>query len=310
MIGNRSAGQLRRLALLERTPSIILSVAVLNTIAGLVCWADWRATGQGAWVTTFFKYPNGVLTVLLTTVEVVLCYWVWRAFGPGDKLRNAWFFITLAAAGHFCGRLMSQGLFRLAPGDTSQDVYEAGVVIGGTIEMALLLCGLVSVARICRDSGLVGRMTALDYVILILVAANGAHSLLEIREYVSAGKLITWSILLSWPTDILVIILLMLAITIRRAVDGMGRGLIASCWAFYVAGIVLTSMGDVGLWLIRTPLIPGRLATLGWFVWFLADSAFALAPAFQVAAIERARFRAALTLTAMHDDTLVGLSPQ
>src|SRR2546427_5823469 len=70
--GMRTANpfRIRRLALLEHTPSVILIVAAVNTLIGLACWLFWRATGEAAWVTVFFRYPNAILTVLMGATEV------------------------------------------------------------------------------------------------------------------------------------------------------------------------------------------------------------------------------------------------
>ena len=244
----------------------------------------------------FFQYPNALLTVSLCTIELLFCFFAWRAFNPGDALCNAWLCLMLASGAHFTGRLISQVLFRIAGPAAGPVLYRVGVFFGGPAQMFLMLFGLLSVARICRRAGLVSRITAFDYVVLVLVAANAMHSIYEIREYITDGKPITWLQVLKWPADPLMIVLLTIAIPIRRSVVSMGRGFIASCWAAYVAAIVFVSLGDISLLLMRTTYIPWRFATLGWYVWFLADAAFALAPAYQVAAVERARFRSELSL--------------
>jgi hypothetical protein len=64
--------------------------------------------------------------------------------------------------------------------------------------------------------------------------------------------------------------------------------MIANCWRCFAAGIVLMAVGDASLWCAHCTVSLGW-HTLGWYVWFLADSLYALAAATQVAALERAR---------------------
>ena len=288
-----SVFEMRRLALFERTPSLILIVAAVNTLAGLACWFCWKATGEAAWVNIFFAYPNAILTMVLGAVELLCSFYAWRAFAAGDVLRNTWLFLFLASATHVSGRLISQFLFRIPGHELGQALYEAGVFLGGPAQMFLMLFGLFSVARFFRRSGIIRRPTAFDYVLIVLAAANALHTVYEIREYIAGNQALPWAQVLKWPTDPLVIVLLMIAIPIHRSVASMGRGFIASCWGAYVGAIMFVSLGDVSLWLMRTT--NWNITTLGWYTWFLADAAFALGPAYQVAAIHRARFRMELS---------------
>jgi hypothetical protein len=94
-----------------------------------------------------------------------------------------------------------------------------------------------------------------------------------------------------WTSDPLLLLLLATAVLIRRSIAPLGYGLLANCWRSFIVGIVLTSFGTASTWCLdcqTTPIWP----SLGWYVWFVADCAFALGPAFQVAALEHARSRA------------------
>jgi membrane protein implicated in regulation of membrane protease activity len=72
----------------------------------------------------------------------------------------------------------------------------------------------------------------------------------------------------------------------------MGRGLIAKCWRALAIGIFVIGFGEAALWAIGR-YFPGWLvATLEWYVWFPAAAAFAMAPAYCVAAVRRATGRA------------------
>jgi hypothetical protein len=74
---------------------------------------------------------------------------------------------------------------------------------------------------------------------------------------------------------------------LRQSVVRMGKGPIARCWAAFVCGVFLTGLAELAIWLVphysRAPLaIVESLARL------LTAAAFALAPAYQLAAQRRA----------------------
>ena len=288
MASNRA--RKRGFARRQQIPLLITVVGVVNTSIGLVCWVCWRITGDGNWATAFFRYPNAGLTVAMGMVEFACCSYAWRQFERADSLYRAWFLLTLASGAHLTGRLLSQVVFQAASDrHTSGIVQQAGILIGGPLQMSLLLGGLACVALTCWRSGLLTRLSLPDIPLITLAGASTLHTMYEIWLFIDAGKPITWAQALAWPSDPLVVMLLLLAIVIRRSVASMGHGMIASCWRSYVIAVSLIALGDAGLWLMRTPYIPWHLTTLSWYVWFLADAAFALGPAHQVVALERAR---------------------
>jgi hypothetical protein len=114
----------------------------------------------------------------------------------------------------------------------------------------------------------------------------------------------------SWASDPLLAILLLEAILIRRAAIRMGAGYLsvlldailvrrdaaqlgapdaARCWSALAAGIFLTSLGDIGFWALAHDYIPWPWSSAFWYVWPLAETAFAVAPAWQVVACRSAR---------------------
>lgn len=114
----------------------------------------------------------------------------------------------------------------------------------------------------------------------------------------------------SWTSDPLLAVLLLEAILIRRAAIRMGAGYrsmlldatlirrdaaqlgagdVSRCWTAFAAGIVLTSLGDVGLWAAAHGYLAWPWTSAFWYVWPLADTAFAVAPAWQVMACRSGR---------------------
>ena len=278
------------LAVRANAPFLILSLALANTAAGLAGWVYWRLTGDGNAITAFFRYPNAFFTLLVCAMETGLCWEVWRQFESGDSLRSGWFWLTLAAIAHLAGRtLSSPGSEQvwLSVGGSLRDV---GRVLGGPVQMALLLLGLAQVALHCRRLGVLGKLTAADYLLLAVVGGFAVRTFFGISQYLAAGKPVTWDVALGWTSDPLLLLLLAVAVLIRRSMAKLGCGLIANCWRSYVAAVVLASLGAASSWCLNCSVLPWW-TELGWYVWFVSDAAYALAPAFQAAALDRVRSR-------------------
>jgi hypothetical protein len=115
---------------------------------------------------------------------------------------------------------------------------------------------------------------------------------------------------ISWTSDPLLAILLLEAILIRRAAVRMGAGYlsmllgailirrdaaqlgagdVSRCWSAFAAGIFLTSLGDAGIWAVAHGYAAWPWTSAFWYVWPLADIAFAAAPAWQVVACRSAQ---------------------
>ena len=277
----------------ERAPYAILALILANTAVGLAGWVHWQTTGEVRWLIAFFRYPNTFFIILVGAAEVGFCAYARQQFERGDALRSAWSWLTLAAMAHFTGTLLTT-FFESRTDSPSQwnTIHDAGQALGGPAQMALLLVGLVRVAIHCRRLGLLKRLTRSDHLLLALVLGLTVRTVYGIWRYLSGGKPVTWVMAANWTSDPMLILLLVVAVLIRRSVFRMGRGMIANCWRSFVAAILLTVIADAGLWCLQCTSAPW--AGLGWYLWFIADATFALAPAFQVAALEHARSRSRL----------------
>jgi hypothetical protein len=270
-------------ALRSQAPFAILTITAATTVVGLIGWLRWYTTGDLSGVTTFFRYLNPFFTLLFTGAEVGLSFYARSQFVKGDRLHSAWTLLTMAAVAHFIGRLLTTTLPQL---DMSSNLHQIGVVIGGPLQMALLLSGLTQVARCFRQLALYRQLTSVDLVLLLMVGALTIRTVLGIHQFLAAGNPVSWSRVVLWTSDPLLLTLLIVTVFIRRSVINLGHGMLANCWQSYVVAIVLTSIGDASLWCTSCSTFP-VWNSLGWYVWLVGDAAFALGPAFQVAAIER-----------------------
>jgi len=261
-------------------------MALVTTVAGLAGLQRYYATGDPYGVVTFFRYPNAFFTLLFAGTEVGFSWYARRQFLQKDTLRSAWTLLSLSAMAHFAGRLLNVIGSAILTDTASSAVSEAGQVIGGPLQFALLLLGLIRVASRFRRLALCRHLKKVDYLLLASVGALTIRTLLAIPQWLAAGSSVTWSRILLWTSDPLLLSLLVVAIFIRRGVASLGHGILANCWRSYAAAIVLTSFASATLWCTSCSGFP-LWNSLGWYVWLLADAAFALGPAFQVAAVER-----------------------
>lgn len=268
----------------SQAPSAIISIAAVTTVVGLVSWLHWYATGDVGGVATFFRYVDPFFTMLFTGAEVGFCLYARSQFVKGDRLRFSWTLLSLSAVAHYIGRLLTTFA---AGGLANSAIQETGQVIGGPVQMALLLWGLTQVAGCFRRLAVYRHLRPVDFVMFTIVGALTVRTLFGIRQSLSsAGTAVDWARAALWVSDPLLLMLLVVAVFLWRSVSSLGHGLLANCWRSYVVAIVLTSVGDASLWCGSCTTYPAWYS-LGWYVWLIADAAFALGPAFQAAAIER-----------------------
>jgi hypothetical protein len=269
----------------EQAPFLIGFAALVTTAFGLAGLLRWSANGDWSMLRAYFDYPNKNLSLIFAAAAAGLSWTARNHFNPRDTLRRAWTWLTAAAVAHLIGRILG-----LAPEGT---LHKAAEIAAGPAQMLLLLIGLIQVAIHCRRLGIFRGLTHFDYALVFAIAAITIRTLVGIFSYIHSGKPITWDRVLAWPSDPLLMLLLLAGVFIRRSTTNMGAGLIAHCWRAFVMGIVLTALGDASLWCLDCSVRPVWMMP-GWYLWLIADASFALAPAFQVAALERSQIRSGL----------------
>jgi hypothetical protein len=273
----------------ESTPSFLVWLALGMTVVGLGTWATWMWSGDGAFVNLYLRQLAPLVTVGVCLIEVGLCWQAWRSFDEEDAMRGAWLWLFLASVAHLAGRIMG------APGPGSLTVgpvtmNEIGRLVSGPLQMSLLFAGLVNIVQICRRMRILRRLTLSDYAMLAVVIAFGVRTAYGIAAFVSGDQPVTFIRAMLWTTDPMLLALVVMAILLHRSAAALGHGMLTNVWRSYVAGIFLTAVGSASAW-----SFDGQThvwTSLGWYVWFAADSAYALAPAFQLAAVQHARNRA------------------
>ncbi len=282
-------------------PRLVLLVAGVQLGVSVAIYAAWLSTGDARLLDLFFGYSGPIALFALTTLQFALGVAAWRQFSPGEPLRRAWLFVVLASTCHLTGAVLTHLLGaesyvnpllffadHWTPGAASS-LLRVGRLVGGPLQMACLAAGLFVVVRAYKGLRLVPNLKPVDYAllggVLVYTITSSVDSVLGLARSETGVSVYS---LLSLLNDPLLSVLLFEAIVIRRSVIGMGWGLVARCWGAFTAAIVLTSLGDVGLWATAHEYLPWPYSSVMWFVWFLSLTAYALGPAYQMEASRRA----------------------
>lgn len=260
---------------IESAPRWILMLAGAYLIASAFALYLWNLAGQ---IFTMQGTSGGTSSLAVTGMaafDLGLCLVVLRSFPAGAPLRRAWFLIALASA-----LRTASGLMGGVPGTSGQ---RAAWIAGGPVQMALLAAAIFDLLRVLRRFGFWRRPGAADW------AVCGLGVLFTLcRAVEAAGRpigMVNWISLAGLP---ILCVLFLEAMLLRHAVVRMGNGLIAKCWAALAAAILLSGAGEVALWAIPHYSQTLPLSVCEALIRLPIAAAFALVPAYQVAAQRRA----------------------
>jgi len=279
--------------------STILLVTSIYLALGIVALIAWGATGNLAWVDSFFKVPGALMLVWLALLEFWLSLRVRQHFQEGEILHTAWFWISLSALCHLLGAACSQVLslpsainpLAHLPNWTpaaAHSVHEIGQLLGGVFRYGLLAAGLFSALKAHRQAGFPGRLRFTDWALVAAASAYVVWEFTGVAVAIRNGKHPGLLEVVQWPGDPLLVLLFAEALLLNRSVRDMGAGWVSRCWSSYSIGVFLVLLGDLGLWLTVYDYLPWPWNSVVWYVWLPAACAFALAPAYQLETIFQA----------------------
>jgi hypothetical protein len=237
----------------------------------------------------------GLFETGLAGAGLWLCLVALRSFPAGTPFRRVWMLLAVAAAAQVAPGALGalRGTLSLSSGVLGAGFASPGwmermerfaLLAGGPLRLALLAAAMLPLLRILRKFGFRVRASAAGRAVfgifclftLCRFCEAGAASLAGGR--IGSGE---WISLAGLP---ILCVLFLEAMLLRRAVAGMGNGLIARAWIALVFAVLLTGAGEAALWAI--PHYPQSLplAMFGTLIEISAAAAFALVPACQVAA--------------------------
>lgn len=259
----------------------------------------WNAAGQEFPLQGTSDNTSALSVTGMAGLDLWLCVAVLRSFPAGAPLGSAWLLITLAAAARAVSGVLAQVLgtdWLLNPlvwaghakSGLIEQIRQAALIGGGPIRLALLAGAMLAVLRVLRKLGFRVRSSATDWAMFGIVCLFTLCRFGEAGAASLAGREIgreNWISLAGLP---ILCVLFLEAMLLRRSVARMGNGLITRGWLALVCGILLTGAGEVALWVIPHYSQTLPLGMFGTLIHLPVAAAFALAPAYQVAAQRRA----------------------
>lgn len=279
--------------------NLILIVTGIYLLAGLAMFAFYMLTNNPAWVEQFFRIPGAMLFIVLASLQFGFALLVWQQFDAGEPMRFTWAFMSAAGLCELIGSLSVQLFAADSPlnllrnldfwsEDTARAIREFGTVVGGTGRFTLFAVGLYGALQVYRRSGFLGRLTGVDRIILTLLGSYVVWEAVDVGIALRNGKHPEWAEIAGWPVDPLLWLLLLEAALLYRSVRLMGFSWVGRCWLAFAAGIVLVAAGDISLWAAAYGYLRWPWSALEWYVWLPASAAFAVAPAYQLEAMQSA----------------------
>ena len=280
--------------------SLVTTITAGYLALGLLALAAWQLSGNSAWVTVFFPLPSTLLVISLSLVGLWLSLRVTGHFEANDLLRKGWTLIAWSNTLLLNSALVAQflrGKSSLYPLVLTSGGGEAllsaarhnGMTVSGPGRFLLLSMGLYFVLKAYRRAGLLGKLGALDWVVLAMFGVYVGRNMVAIAATVRAesGWPSLWQ-MMGWPVDLLLWLLLAQALLLFRSARQMEAGRIGRCWKVLAFGIFLTAAADIGLWATNYGRLHGPWSALIYYAWIPAAAAFARAPAIQLEAIRAA----------------------
>lgn len=243
--------------------------------------------------------PGALLFVGLAGVQAWLSVCALRSFRRGEPLRWAWLLLVLAGFSRVLGGVLTEvvGSYSLwnplvwvNEGHPEQlaAIRRLASVVAGPLEMLLLAVGLFCVLRLMHRLGLWNGFTLSDAPVLLIGGSLAVFQILRAMGSV-AGAAALPDRLAGLAKGVVLCVLAVEAAALVRAACRLGMGPIARCWIAYAVAALLTLVGETCAWAAGQGQLGGQSLLAAHCVWFASAAAFALGPAFQVAAIERAR---------------------
>ncbi len=263
----------------------VFSLAVISALL-------WIITGDADWTITFFRYPVAWFLVFTCAVQLRLSYSVWKGFESDEPLELAWFLLTMAATVRLIGTSISQLGRPIIEQNRWLDpivVRDMGIVLSSPLMFLLLGSGLAIVLKVYRQLGLLRTLGKIDYLLIGLSVFFCLHQAKEVIDWLpDLKRRFNVFAMLNWASDPLLSLLLVESIILWRAGRHLAGGYIGHCYGAFAMAVVLTSLGNVGIWLEAWGYLAWPERAVVWYIWIPAATCFAVAPAYMMQAIRSA----------------------
>jgi hypothetical protein len=274
------------------TPLHLAVIAIAVFALGVLSALLWMITGDAGWTINFFRYPSAWFLVFTCAVQLYLSHSVWKSFESGEPLELAWFLLTMAATVRFIGTSISQLGRPIIEQYQWLDpivVRDMGIVLSSPLMFLLLGSGLAIVLKVYRQLGLLRTLGGIDYFLIALSVLFCLHQAKEVIDWLpDLKRRFNVFAMLNWASDPLLSLLLVESIVLWRAGRHLAGGYIGHCYGAFAMAVMLTSLGNVGIWIEAWGYIAWPYRAVVWYIWIPAAACFAIAPAYMMQAIRSA----------------------
>lgn len=278
--------------------AVVSSCAAFSTIAAFLI-AHWLATGETRWLDFWFKEIGGPLLAVFALAEAAGAAAAARWFSPGEPMGKVWRVLSAAGAVHAASMfvrhvlgapIQANPLHQLAWEPQRMTLLqEFGRVLGGTLYFALLAAGLVLALRQHWKLRLIRSLSRFELAVLLAATGVFAYTLLAARFWLSQPEVrpnpLWW---IGWVTDPLLALLFSASLLLGKSAGRLQGGLLARPWFAYFAASLLTCIGSLCVGLKQAGLVREAPLWPVWLLWHPASAAFALAPIYQLEAVQYA----------------------
>jgi hypothetical protein len=278
--------------------SILLGTAAY--LGGGAAIAFWQSSIDSPGVVFYSRVVGAAVLVGLAAASFWLSYLVSREFSSGEPLRAGWLLIALSAAFDLLGVIADQVLAadsvlnsptlasRWSP-ESANAIRGWGLFLEGPCRFAFLAAGMMFVLLVYRRSGLMGKLRLPDWGMAGALALYVLWEMGTVAASIERGRGPGLTDTLRYSTDPILLLLLAETMLLYRSVKEMGAGRVGWCWQLFSLAIFLTALGDFLLLRPNYGYLPWPWSAIDWFIWFPAAAAFAVAPTYQLEAIDLAR---------------------
>ncbi len=284
---------------IEAAPRWIFMFLGVHLVVQLLVLNFWNSAGRVFSLRAAAAGASSLPMAGMAAVALWLSLVVLRSFPARAPLRPAWILFALASASNALSNVLAHVLGTYSflnplvwTGHATPTLMDQSrslaFLAGGPLRLVLLAAAMLGVLRMLRKFGFWERPSASDHAVFAIFClftlcrfcVAGAASLtgapIGFEEWVSLAGL---------P---ILCVLVLEAMLLRQAVGRMGHGPIARVWLALVWGVLLTGAAEALQWAApyspRSLMLPALVAAIQLPI----AAAFALAPAFQVAAQRRA----------------------
>lgn len=225
----------------------------------------------------------------MALVEAVTSRAVWRRFEAHEPLSGAWRYLMGAAALHTVSAV-SGHVFPVMLGlpeslEEREQLRVFGLEVLNWLSTACLGAGLLKVLLAQRRLGLKWRLRWTERTLLLVMAAWAFLQIHEFSQWAGSRDELTVLAVLRWGMDPLLVAIFVVGILVWSGARLLQPGLIGRTWWAYTLAGALTTLGNIGSYVVERGIVDLPWGGVFWLLWYVQAALFAIAPLYQYRAM-------------------------